>query len=146
MSNSNREKSHSESSKRHIYEPVQAVLHGLQGQRLGNVATKPPRSDELLVHTEKVPQRGEKSEILQWIEATIIQTSNQKDKVLEQKKEAAKQGRISSSFSQKATSQSNSPRTEEDQGKELEETLFSKLQNLRIQKAAIENVLNKARN
>ncbi|MBW0546445.1 hypothetical protein O181_086160 [Austropuccinia psidii MF-1] len=45
MSNSNREKSHSYSSNRHIHEPVEAVLHGLQGQILGNGATNAPRND-----------------------------------------------------------------------------------------------------
>ncbi|MBW0512726.1 hypothetical protein O181_052441 [Austropuccinia psidii MF-1] len=44
-SNSNRYKLHSEGLDRHIHEPVQAVLHGVQGQRLENVATDPPRSD-----------------------------------------------------------------------------------------------------
>ncbi|MBW0504064.1 hypothetical protein O181_043779 [Austropuccinia psidii MF-1] len=48
VSNSNRNKSHSEGSNRHIHEPLQAVLHGLQGKELGNVATNTPRSDELL--------------------------------------------------------------------------------------------------
>ncbi|MBW0550527.1 hypothetical protein O181_090242 [Austropuccinia psidii MF-1] len=55
MSNSKRYKSHSEGSDRHLYEPVQAVSHGVQGQRLGNVSTNLPRSDELLVHPENVP-------------------------------------------------------------------------------------------
>ncbi|MBW0591721.1 hypothetical protein O181_131436, partial [Austropuccinia psidii MF-1] len=41
---------------------------------LGNVASNTPRSDELLAHPQKVPQRGENSEILQWMESTIIQT------------------------------------------------------------------------
>ncbi|MBW0519911.1 hypothetical protein O181_059626 [Austropuccinia psidii MF-1] len=54
VSNSNWDKSHSEGSNRHLYEPVQAVLHGVQGQRLGNVAIKPPRSDELLAYPEKI--------------------------------------------------------------------------------------------
>ncbi|MBW0525972.1 hypothetical protein O181_065687 [Austropuccinia psidii MF-1] len=80
MSNSNREKSHSEGSNGNLYEPVQAVLHGVQGQRLGNVATNPPRSDELLLYSEKIPQRGGNSEILQWMKSTIIQASNQEDK------------------------------------------------------------------
>ncbi|MBW0568774.1 hypothetical protein O181_108489 [Austropuccinia psidii MF-1] len=80
MSNSKRYKSHSEGSDRYLNEPVQAVLHGVQGQGLGNVATNPPRSDELLAHPEKVLQRGGNSEIIQWRESTIIQTSNQKDK------------------------------------------------------------------
>ncbi|MBW0549781.1 hypothetical protein O181_089496 [Austropuccinia psidii MF-1] len=39
MSNSKRYKSHSEGSNIHIDEPVQTVLHGVQGQGLGNVAT-----------------------------------------------------------------------------------------------------------
>ncbi|MBW0558118.1 hypothetical protein O181_097833 [Austropuccinia psidii MF-1] len=84
ISNSNRDKSHSEGSNRHIYEPVKAVLHGAQGQRLGNVAINPPRSDELLENPQKFPQRGGNSSILQWMESTIIKTLNQKDKQLEQ--------------------------------------------------------------
>ncbi|MBW0504963.1 hypothetical protein O181_044678 [Austropuccinia psidii MF-1] len=48
MSHSNRYKSHSEGSNRHLHEPVQAVLHGVQGQELGNVTTNTPRGDELL--------------------------------------------------------------------------------------------------
>ncbi|MBW0547903.1 hypothetical protein O181_087618 [Austropuccinia psidii MF-1] len=79
MINSDRYKSHSEGSDRHLHEPVKAVLHSVQGQGLGNVATNTPRSDELLAHPQKVPQRGGNSEILQWMESTIIQTSNQKD-------------------------------------------------------------------
>ncbi|MBW0514512.1 hypothetical protein O181_054227 [Austropuccinia psidii MF-1] len=102
MSNSNRYKSHSEGSDRHIHEPVQAVLHGVQGQGLGNVATNPPRSDELLKNPEKVPQRGKNSEILQWMESTIIDTSNQKNKGVPCQKEGGKQGRSPSSFYQQA--------------------------------------------
>ncbi|MBW0531901.1 hypothetical protein O181_071616 [Austropuccinia psidii MF-1] len=64
MSNSNRKKSHSEGSNRHLYELIQAVLHGVQGQRLGNVATNPPRRDELLAYPEKIPQRQANSEII----------------------------------------------------------------------------------
>ncbi|MBW0530905.1 hypothetical protein O181_070620 [Austropuccinia psidii MF-1] len=45
MSNSNRDKSYSEGSNRNLHEPVQTVLHNVQGQGLGNVATNPPRSD-----------------------------------------------------------------------------------------------------
>ncbi|MBW0562545.1 hypothetical protein O181_102260 [Austropuccinia psidii MF-1] len=74
MSNSNRDKSHSEGSNRHLYEPVQRVLHSVQGQRLGNVSTNPPRSDEPLAYLETIPQRGENSEILKWMESTIIQS------------------------------------------------------------------------
>ncbi|MBW0468634.1 hypothetical protein O181_008349 [Austropuccinia psidii MF-1] len=38
MSNFNTDKSHLKGSNRHIYEPVQAVLHGVQVQTLGNGA------------------------------------------------------------------------------------------------------------
>ncbi|MBW0591663.1 hypothetical protein O181_131378 [Austropuccinia psidii MF-1] len=79
ISNSNRYKSHSEGSDRHLHEPVQEVLHSVQGQGLGNVATNTPRSDELLANPQNASQRGGNSEILQWMEYTIIQTSNQKD-------------------------------------------------------------------
>ncbi|MBW0549851.1 hypothetical protein O181_089566 [Austropuccinia psidii MF-1] len=56
ISYSNRYKSHSEGLNRHLHEPVQAVLHIVQGQGLGNVDTNTPRSDELLAHPQKVPQ------------------------------------------------------------------------------------------
>ncbi|MBW0460821.1 hypothetical protein O181_000536 [Austropuccinia psidii MF-1] len=60
MSNSKRYKSNYEGSDRLLHEPIEAVLHGVKGQELGNVATNPPRSDELLAHPEKVPQWGTK--------------------------------------------------------------------------------------
>ncbi|MBW0503996.1 hypothetical protein O181_043711 [Austropuccinia psidii MF-1] len=53
MSDSNRYKSHSEGSNRHLHEPVQEVLHSVQGQGLGNAATNTPRNDELLEHPQK---------------------------------------------------------------------------------------------
>ncbi|MBW0567891.1 hypothetical protein O181_107606 [Austropuccinia psidii MF-1] len=65
MSSSKRLKSHSEGSDRNINEPVQAALHSLQGEILVNVSKNPPRSEEILAHPEKVPQRGGSSEILQ---------------------------------------------------------------------------------
>ncbi|MBW0578043.1 hypothetical protein O181_117758 [Austropuccinia psidii MF-1] len=71
MSNSNRYKSHSEGSDRYLHEPLKAVLHSVQRQGLGNFATNTPRSDELLAHPQKVPQRGGNSEILQLMESTI---------------------------------------------------------------------------
>ncbi|MBW0504692.1 hypothetical protein O181_044407 [Austropuccinia psidii MF-1] len=97
-SNSNINQSHSEGSNRHIHEPVQAVLHHVKGQRLGNVATNTSRSDELLAYSQKVIQGGGNSEILQCMESTIIQTSNQKDKGMEQQKGGGKKGRRPSSF------------------------------------------------
>ncbi|MBW0501710.1 hypothetical protein O181_041425 [Austropuccinia psidii MF-1] len=59
MINSNRDKSHSEGSNRHLYEPVESVLHSVQGKRLGNVATNPPTSDELLAYPEKLLKEEE---------------------------------------------------------------------------------------
>ncbi|MBW0504366.1 hypothetical protein O181_044081 [Austropuccinia psidii MF-1] len=114
---SKRYKSNSEGSDRHLHEPVQAVIHGVQGQVLGNVATNLPRSDELLEYPEKVPQRGGNSQIIQLIESTITQTSNQNNEGLEQQKEGGNKGRSPSSFYQKATSQPNSPIREEEKEK-----------------------------
>ncbi|MBW0530419.1 hypothetical protein O181_070134 [Austropuccinia psidii MF-1] len=93
ISDSNRYKSHSEGSNRHLHEPVQAVLHSVQGHGLGNVAINTPRSDEILAHPQKIPQRGGNSEILQWMEFTIIQNSNQKDQGIQCQKEGGNQGR-----------------------------------------------------
>ncbi|MBW0551356.1 hypothetical protein O181_091071 [Austropuccinia psidii MF-1] len=128
MSNSNRYKSHSEHSDRHLHDPVQAVLHSVQKQVLGNVATNTPRSDELLSHPQNVPQKGGNSEILQLMESTIIQTSNQKYQGVPFPKEGGNQGRSPSSFYEQAPSQPTSPRREEEQEKELEKTIFPKLQ------------------
>ncbi|MBW0586543.1 hypothetical protein O181_126258, partial [Austropuccinia psidii MF-1] len=64
ISNSKRDKSHSEGSNRHLHEPVQEVIHHVQGEGLGNVTTNPPRSDELLKNPQNVPQRGGNSKIL----------------------------------------------------------------------------------
>ncbi|MBW0460715.1 hypothetical protein O181_000430 [Austropuccinia psidii MF-1] len=114
MSDSNRYKSHSEGSDRHLHEPVQAVLHSVQGQGLGKVSTNTPRSDELLAHPQRIPQRGGNSEILQWMESTIIQTSNQKDQVIPCQNEGGNQGRSPSSFYQQAPSQPTSPRRKEE--------------------------------
>ncbi|MBW0576068.1 hypothetical protein O181_115783 [Austropuccinia psidii MF-1] len=128
MSNSNRDKSHSEGSNRHLHEPIQTVLHGVQGQRLGNVSPNTPRSDELLAHPQKVPHRGGDSGILQWMESTVIQASNQKDQQVPLQKEGGKQGRSPSSFYQQASSEPTSPRSEEEKEKELEGTILPKLQ------------------
>ncbi|MBW0507242.1 hypothetical protein O181_046957 [Austropuccinia psidii MF-1] len=98
LSFSNRNQLHSEDLKRHIHEPLKAVLHHLQGQIFGNFATNKPSSDELLAYPEKVPQRRGNGDILQFMDSTIIQTSNQKHKGLEQQKEGEKQGRSSSSL------------------------------------------------
>ncbi|MBW0470611.1 hypothetical protein O181_010326 [Austropuccinia psidii MF-1] len=59
---------------------------------------------------------------------TTIQTSNQKDKGLAQQGKGGKQGRSLSSFYQQVSIQPTSPEREEEQGKQLEETIFPKLQ------------------
>ncbi|MBW0543709.1 hypothetical protein O181_083424 [Austropuccinia psidii MF-1] len=92
-------------------------LNSVQGQGLGNVATNTPRSDEFLAHPQKVLQRGGNSEMLQWMESTIIQTSNQKDEGVTCQKEGGDQGRSPSSFYQQSPSQPTSPRREEEQQK-----------------------------
>ncbi|MBW0544940.1 hypothetical protein O181_084655 [Austropuccinia psidii MF-1] len=74
------------------------------------------------------------------MESTIIQTSNQEDQGVPFQKERAKQGRSPSSCYQQASSQPTSARREEEQEKELEETIFPK-----IQKDAMHNVCNMAR-
>ncbi|MBW0566145.1 hypothetical protein O181_105860 [Austropuccinia psidii MF-1] len=122
MSSSNRYKSHSKGSDRNLHEPVQAVIHSVQRQGLGNVASNTPRSVELLAHTQKATHRGGDSGILQWMESTVIQASNPKDQGVPLQKEGGKQGRSPSSFYQQASSQPTSPRGEEEQEKELEET------------------------
>ncbi|MBW0465212.1 hypothetical protein O181_004927 [Austropuccinia psidii MF-1] len=96
-------------------ELIQTVLHSIQGQELGIVTTNPPRSDELLEHTETLPQRGRNSKILQWMKSTIIQASNQNDKGLPCQKEGGKKRKSPSSFYQKASSQPTSQRREEEQ-------------------------------
>ncbi|MBW0567392.1 hypothetical protein O181_107107 [Austropuccinia psidii MF-1] len=127
MSDSNRQKSHSEASNRHLHEPVQAVLHSVQGQGLGNVATNTPRSGELLAHPQEIPQRGGNSKILQWVESTIIQTSNQRDQGIPCQKEGGNQGRGPSSFYQQAPSQPTSPQREKEQEQKLKKAIFPKL-------------------
>ncbi|MBW0556609.1 hypothetical protein O181_096324 [Austropuccinia psidii MF-1] len=62
------------------------------------------------------------------MESTIIQTSNKKDQVIPFQKEGGSQGRRPSIFYQQAPSQPTSPRRQEEQEKELEKTIFPKLQ------------------
>ncbi|MBW0495728.1 hypothetical protein O181_035443 [Austropuccinia psidii MF-1] len=71
------------------------------------------------------------------MESTIIQTSNQNNNKLAQKKGRGKEGRSPISFYQKATSQPISPKGEE----ELEETMFPKLQGLNNPKGCHEQCL-----
>ncbi|MBW0502191.1 hypothetical protein O181_041906 [Austropuccinia psidii MF-1] len=145
MSNINRYKSHSEGSNRYLYEPVQAVLHSIQGQELGNVPTNPPRSDELLAHPKRISQRGGNSEILKWMESTIIQASNPKDKGLPGRKEGGKQGRSPSSFYQRASSQPASPRREEEKENNLRKPYFPSYRIPKIQKDSMDNDFNMSR-
>ncbi|MBW0573072.1 hypothetical protein O181_112787, partial [Austropuccinia psidii MF-1] len=121
-------------SDRNLHEPVQEVLNGVQGKRLGNVSKNSPRSDKLLEYPEEAPQRGGNCEIIQWMESTIIQHLVQNDNGLAQQKEGGKQGISPSTFYQKSTSQQTTQRREEEQEKELEETILPKLHDSRNQK------------
>ncbi|MBW0523219.1 hypothetical protein O181_062934 [Austropuccinia psidii MF-1] len=75
MSNSNRYKSHSEGSDRHLHEPVQAVLHSVEGQGLGNVSTNTPRRDEFLAHPQKIKEYHAKKREATKEEAPVASTS-----------------------------------------------------------------------
>ncbi|MBW0551430.1 hypothetical protein O181_091145 [Austropuccinia psidii MF-1] len=145
MSNSSRDKSHSEGSNRYLDDPVQAVLHSVQGQILQNVATNPPRSNELPAYPEKFPQRGGNSEILQLMESTIIHTSNEEDKGIKCQKERGKQGRSPSSFYQKASSQPNFARREETKKYNWRKPYSPSYRIPKIQKYSMENVFKMAR-
>ncbi|MBW0541341.1 hypothetical protein O181_081056 [Austropuccinia psidii MF-1] len=96
-----------------IHEPVQTVLHHVQGKGLGNAAKTLSRSDEFLSYPGKFPERGGNSGILQGMEITIIQTPNQKYQGLSSQKEEGNQERSPSSFYCLASSQPITPRREE---------------------------------
>ncbi|MBW0573256.1 hypothetical protein O181_112971 [Austropuccinia psidii MF-1] len=78
------------------------------------------------------------------MESTIIQTSNPNDQGIPCQQEGGNQGRTPSSFYQQAPRQPPSPRREEEE-KELEKTIFPRLQDSKIQKDAMDNVFNMAR-
>ncbi|MBW0592487.1 hypothetical protein O181_132202 [Austropuccinia psidii MF-1] len=145
ISDLNRYKSHLEGSDRHLHEPVQAILHSVKVQGLGNVATNTPRSDELLEHPQKVPQRGGNIEILQWIQSTIIQTSNQKDQGLPCQKEGGNQGRSPISFHKQAPSQPTYPRREKNKKNNWRNPYSPSYRMAKVQKDALDNVFNMAR-
>ncbi|MBW0488797.1 hypothetical protein O181_028512 [Austropuccinia psidii MF-1] len=110
-----------------------------------NAATNPPRINELLAHLEKIPQRGGNSELLQWIESTIIQTSNQENKGTEQQKERGKKGRPPVASNSKP--QTNQPPQEGKKNKKKKHRKpYSPSYRIpRIQKDSMENVFNMAR-
>ncbi|MBW0523872.1 hypothetical protein O181_063587 [Austropuccinia psidii MF-1] len=141
MSISTGYKSNSVGSDRHLHNPVQTLIHSLQRQGLGNFATNTARSDEFLSNPQQVPQRGVNSEILQWMEYIIIQTSNQKDQGVPCQKEGGNQGRSPSSFYQQAPSQPTSPGREKEQAKEMEKAIFPKLQDSKNSKSCHEQCL-----
>ncbi|MBW0582426.1 hypothetical protein O181_122141 [Austropuccinia psidii MF-1] len=142
MSNSNRYKSNSEGSDRHLHEPVQAVLHSVQRQRLGNVASNTPRSDALLAHPQNVPHRGGDSGILQWMESTVIQASKKKIKEFHCKKRESSKEEAPVAYTSKP--QANQPPQE---GKKNKKNKWRKAYSPsyripKIQKDAMDNVFN----
>ncbi|MBW0476487.1 hypothetical protein O181_016202 [Austropuccinia psidii MF-1] len=80
------------------------------------------------------------------MESNIIQTANQQDQRITCPKEGGKQGRIPSSFYQEAPRQPTSPRSEEEQEKELEKTIFPKLQDSKNPKRCHEKCLQHGQN
>ncbi|MBW0515820.1 hypothetical protein O181_055535 [Austropuccinia psidii MF-1] len=126
-SNSNRYESHSEVSDRHLHEPVQAVLHSVQGQGLGDFATNTPRSYELLAYPQNFPQAGGNNQGVQC------------------QKEGDNQGRSPSSFYQQALSKPTSPRSGKNKKKNWIKPYPPSYRIPKIQKDAMDNVFNMAR-
>ncbi|MBW0593965.1 hypothetical protein O181_133680 [Austropuccinia psidii MF-1] len=79
------------------------------------------------------------------MESTIIQTSNQKDQGIPCQKEGGDQGRIPGSSYQQAPSQPTTPRREEEKEKELDKTIFPKLQDSKKPKTCHGKPFNMAR-
>ncbi|MBW0557073.1 hypothetical protein O181_096788 [Austropuccinia psidii MF-1] len=145
MSHFNRNKSNSEISDRHLHKSVQLVLHSLEREILGNAATNPPRSDELLVHPQEVTEGGGNSEIIQLMEPIIIQKSNKKMKEWHNKKreESKEESQVAST----RRPQANQPPQE---GKKNKKKNWKKPYSLRhripiIQKDYMENLFKMAR-
>ncbi|MBW0493116.1 hypothetical protein O181_032831 [Austropuccinia psidii MF-1] len=127
MSNPNRDKSHSECSNRHSYQPVQTVLHSVQGHRLGNVAINPPRSDELLAY----PENSLREEVIVrysngWIPLSSKPQIKKIQEYHSQKKEASKEEAPVSSTSKPQSTQL--PHEGKKKKKRNEENIFPKLQ------------------
>ncbi|MBW0518489.1 hypothetical protein O181_058204 [Austropuccinia psidii MF-1] len=80
------------------------------------------------------------------MESTVIQAQNQKDQGVPLQKEGGKKRRSPRSFHQQASSQPTSPRGEEEQEKELEETIFPKLQDAKNPKQCHGNCLQHGQN
>ncbi|MBW0498758.1 hypothetical protein O181_038473 [Austropuccinia psidii MF-1] len=103
------------------------------------------RSDEILAHPEKVPQRGGNSEIIQWMEYTIIQTSNQKIKDYHAKKsdESKEEAPVAST----RKSQASQPPQEgkKNKKKNWRKPYFPSYRIPRIHKDSMENAFNIAR-
>ncbi|MBW0534457.1 hypothetical protein O181_074172 [Austropuccinia psidii MF-1] len=140
MSNFNREKYHSEGSDRHLHEPVHRVLQVLQGKRLGNSATNPPRCDELPEHPHKAPQKGGSRKILQFMESTIIQTSNQKHKALEKQKEGGNKRRIPVASTSKPQDSQPHQEGKKDKKKNLRKPNSPSYRIPRIQNDSMDNI------
>ncbi|MBW0556810.1 hypothetical protein O181_096525 [Austropuccinia psidii MF-1] len=105
----------------------------------------PPRSDELQAHPEKFPQRGGNSEILQLMESTIIQTSDQKYKGMPCQKEGGRQERSPNGCYQQATGQQTSKEGKKKKKKNGRKPYSPGFRIPKIQKYSMENVFNMAR-
>ncbi|MBW0566729.1 hypothetical protein O181_106444 [Austropuccinia psidii MF-1] len=117
MGNSNRDKSHSEGSNTHLYEPVQTVLHSVKGQRLGNASTNPPRSSSWSILKKFLKEK----EIVRYSNGWNPLSSKSQIKNIREyhaKKERGKQGRSPITFYKQASSQPASPRRQGEQERE----------------------------
>ncbi|MBW0507724.1 hypothetical protein O181_047439 [Austropuccinia psidii MF-1] len=120
ISDSNRYKSHSEGSDRDLHEPVQKVLHGVQGQGLGNFAIK----NQGVMNSWHILKKLLKEE-------EIVRYSNGWNPLLskpEIKKIKEYHDKKRDATKEEAPSQATSSRREEEQEKELEKTILPKLQ------------------
>ncbi|MBW0509815.1 hypothetical protein O181_049530 [Austropuccinia psidii MF-1] len=124
---------------------IQRVLHSVQGQRLGNVATNPPKSDELLAHPERIPQRGGNHEILQWMESTIIQPQIKNIKEYHAKKREASKEEAPVDSTSKPQANQLPQEGENKKKKNWRKTCSPSYRIPKIQKDSMENVCNMAR-
>ncbi|MBW0537086.1 hypothetical protein O181_076801 [Austropuccinia psidii MF-1] len=134
MSNSNRYKSHSEGSDRHLHEPAQAVLHSTQRQGLGNV----PQIHQGMMNSWHILQKflTEEERVVYSNGWNTWSSKPQIKKIKEyhsKKKEASKEEAPVASTSKP---QANQPPQEgkKNKKKKLEETIFPKLQDSKNQK------------
>ncbi|MBW0568231.1 hypothetical protein O181_107946 [Austropuccinia psidii MF-1] len=145
MINSKGNKSHSEGSDRHLYEPVQELSHNVQGLILGNAAINSQMSYELLAYLKKVQKRGDK--YLNIPMDGIHYHSNPKKKIKDwhnKKKEARKEEALVSSTRNPQASKTPQ-KGNKNKKKSWGEKYSQSCRIPRIQKDSMENVFKMSR-